>query len=66
MEERIGRAAYRLDLPDHSQIHPVFLVSQLKPFQPNYTPVFSVLPKGAELDAHNLVPEVVLERRVVK
>ena len=44
----------------------MFLVSQLKPFQPNYTPVFSVLPKGAELDAHNLVPKVVLERRLVK
>ena len=64
--ERIGRAAYRLDLPEHSQIHQVFHVSQLKPFLPNYTPLFSELPKVAELDAHHLRPEVVLDRRLVK
>jgi len=66
VEARIGRAAYRLDLPEHSQLHPVFHVSQLKPFLPNYTPVFSELPKVAELDASNLLPEEVLERRLVK
>ena len=66
VEEHIGRAAYRLDMPDHSQIHPVFHVSQLKPFLPNYTPVSSELPKVAELDAHNILPEAVLERRLVK
>jgi len=64
--ERIGRVAYHLDLPDHSQIHPVFHVSQLKPFLPNYTPVFSELPKVADLDAQNLRPEAVLDRRLVK
>ena len=66
VEARIGRAAYRLDLPEHSQLHPVFHVSQLKPFLSNYTPVFSELPKVAELDASNLLPEEVLERRLVK
>jgi len=66
VEAKIGRAAYRLDLPDHSQIHPVFHVSQLKPFLPNYTPVFSELPKIAELDAHDLKPNAILERRLVK
>jgi len=64
--ERIGRAAYRLDLPENSQIHPVFHVSQLKPFLPNYTPFFSVLPKVAKLDIQDLLPEAILERRLVK
>jgi hypothetical protein len=63
---RIGRAAYQLDLPASSQLHPVFHVSQLKPFLPNYTPVFSDLPKVAELDVKGLYPEAVLERRLVK
>ena len=64
--ERIGQAAYRLDLPENSQIHPVFHVSQLKPFLPNYTPVFSELPKVAELDIQDLLPEAILGRRLVK
>ena len=63
---RIGRAAYQLDLPASSQLHPVFHVSQLKPFLPNYTHVFSDLPKVAELDVKELYPEVVLERWLVK
>jgi len=63
---KIGRVAYQLDLPTSSQLHPVFHVSQLKSFLPNYTPVFSDLPKVAELDGQDLYPEAVLERRLVK
>lgn len=64
--EKIGNATYRLDLPEHSLIHPVFHISQLKPFTPNYSPVFAELPTVVNLSSANVVPELILERRLVK
>jgi hypothetical protein len=64
--ERIGLAAYRLELPVDSQIHPVFRVSQLKPFTPNYTPVYNELLKVIDLEKEPLMPETILQRRLVK
>ena len=66
VEARIGEVAYRLKLPEHSQIHPVFHVSQLKPFTPDYSPVSSDLPVQLEVDASEVFPEEILDRRLSK
>jgi len=64
--ERIGACAYRLDLPPTTLIHPVFHVSQLKTFVPDHTPVYSDLPVSIQLDAAEVIPEQILDRRLVQ
>lgn len=64
--QRIGAMAYKLQLPANSWIHPVFHVSQLKPFTPDYSPVFSELPHAPDLTAAPLQPVAILDRRMVK
>jgi hypothetical protein len=64
--EKMGAAAYKIDLQEGSLIHSVFHVSQLKPFTSNYSPVFAELPPLIDLSSQELQPERVLERRLVK
>jgi hypothetical protein len=64
--ERIGRVAYRLELPAASKIHNVFHVSQLKDYRPDYTPVFHDLPTMPQLDSVDTEPEAILDRRMIK
>jgi hypothetical protein len=63
--ERIGMAAYKLDLPDGCLIDPVFHASRLKPFTADYSPVYSELSKIPTLSGEELEPEGVLQRCLV-
>ena len=47
-------------------VHPVFHISQLKPFTPNYSPVYTTLPLLSDLSAIDLTPEAILDHRLVK
>lgn len=64
--ECIGPAAYKLLLPTKAQIHTVFHVSQLKEHKPYHTPVFSQLLAAVDLSGVQVVPEMILERNMVK
>jgi Chromo (CHRromatin Organisation MOdifier) domain len=61
--ERIGKMAYRLNLPEDSQVHPVFHVSQLKERISAGAVVSPRLPNQVRLKSE---PVAVLDRRIIK
>ena len=64
--ERVGPVAYKLNLPEHSQIHPVVHVSLLKKVLSPSTSVSSALPPSVDILHSIQSPEQVLERRLVR
>lgn len=60
--EKVGQVAYKLDLPNEAQIHPVFHVSLLKPARGNHATLVP-LPTTPRFF---LQPRAIIDRRVVK
>ncbi|XP_074302165.1 uncharacterized protein LOC141633605 [Silene latifolia] len=63
--DRIGKAAYKLNLPSYAQIHPIFHVSQLKKCYDS-TKSAGALPALFYDSSMPKVPEAILERQLVK
>jgi hypothetical protein len=62
--DKVGATAYKLELPASSKVHPVFHVSQLKSYTPDFGPAFQTLQLSPQLDLTDLEPEAVLDRRL--
>lgn len=65
MLRRIGAVAYKLQLPDHAKIHPVFHVSQLKPFRGAAAEAYIPLPLHTSELGQILWPTAVLDSRTI-
>lgn len=63
---RIGKVAYKLQLPADSKIHPVVLVSQLKKAISPGVPVSPTLPPANSVLQAEHSPEAILETKLVK
>ncbi|MCO5557795.1 hypothetical protein L7F22_011367 [Adiantum nelumboides] len=62
--KRIGSLAYKLELPSHVKVHPVFHVSLLKKYVPNVHHVLQDNSKLKDDGTLSVEPDLVLDRRV--
>ncbi|PNX77624.1 Ty3/gypsy retrotransposon protein [Trifolium pratense] len=62
----VGNVAYKLKLPDNAKIHPVFHVSQLKPFKGNVTEHYLPLPLTMNDTGPIIQPVAVLQARTIR
>jgi hypothetical protein len=62
---RVGEVAYKLKLPDHAKIHPVFHVSQLKPFKGTPADQYMPLPLTMSDSGPIINPIQVLQARTI-
>ncbi|KAD5317318.1 hypothetical protein E3N88_17264 [Mikania micrantha] len=59
---KVGNCAYRLDLPDEAQLHPVFHVSLLKKAHGNHAPIVP-LPTNPRF---HFQPRAIIDKRLVR
>jgi hypothetical protein len=65
VKARVGVVAYKLKLPDHAKIHPVFHVSQLKQFKGPATDQYMPLPLTMTDTGPIITPIKVLQARTI-
>jgi hypothetical protein len=63
--EKIGSVAYKLLLPPHARIHPVFHVSLLKPCKGNHEQPYWPLPLMTTEEGPILLPDNIIDSRVL-
>jgi hypothetical protein len=62
---RVGEVAYKLKLPEHARIHPVFHVSQLKPFKGTPQGQYMPLPLTMNDFGPIIQPSQILQARTI-
>ncbi|PNX96484.1 Ty3/gypsy retrotransposon protein [Trifolium pratense] len=62
---KVGEVAYKLKLPEHAKIHPVFHVSQLKPFKGDNQEQYMPLPLSMTDTGPMIQPVSVLATRTI-